>query len=79
MSTGMKKPKKRGRPKINKADHRKVVPIRLTDAERKLYSNLANANDQNLSEWIREALRNAIQPTGSDSVVTGAREGSGNI
>lgn len=57
-----KKTKKAGRPKLPKG-HAKghMLRMRLNDADRKLFTKAAQANDQNLSAWIRDTLRAAAE------------------
>ena len=52
--------KKVGRPKLPKG-HVKghMLRMRINDADLKLFTRAAQANDQNLSEWIRVILRDA--------------------
>ena len=49
----------RGRPALPKKHVKSnIVPIRLKDEELKAFTKAAKANDQTLSEWMRESLRN---------------------
>lgn len=55
-----KKPvaKKRGRPPLAKGEVKaKIVPMRLQDADVKLFEKAARAAKQTLSEWMRTTLR----------------------
>jgi hypothetical protein len=55
-----KKPvaKKRGRPPLAKGQVKaKIVPMRLRDADVKLFEKAAKATKQSLSEWMRSTLR----------------------
>lgn len=57
-----KKPvaKKRGRPPLAKGEVKaKIVPMRLQDADVKLFEKAAKATKQTLSEWMRSTLRDA--------------------
>ena len=57
-----KKPvaKKRGRPPLAKGEVKaKIVPMRLHDADVKLFEKAAKASKVTLSEWMRDALRKA--------------------
>ena len=58
-----KKPsKKRGRPKLAKGEVKaKIVPMRLQDADVKLFARAAKASKLTLSEWMRDTLRQAAQ------------------
>ena len=57
-----KKARSVGRPKLPKGHAKgKIVPMRLNDADLKLFSKAANASNQNLSEWMRATLRAAVQ------------------
>jgi uncharacterized protein (DUF1778 family) len=59
-----KKPvaKKRGRPPLAKGEVKaKIVPMRLQDADVKLFERAAKASKQTLSEWMRNTLRSATQ------------------
>ncbi len=59
-----KKPvaKKRGRPPLAKGQVKaKIVPMRLQDADVKLFSKAAQASKLTLSEWMRDTLRQAAQ------------------
>jgi uncharacterized protein (DUF1778 family) len=57
----MPKAKKIGRPKLPKGHAKgKIVPVRLTDDEAKLFAKAANASEhKTLSAWIRHTLREA--------------------
>ena len=64
MSTIKKTPtKKRGRPKVAKAELKgRIVPVRFTDAELKLFAKAMKTSEQNtLSGWIRHTLREAAE------------------
>lgn len=51
-------PKKRGRPPLAKGQVKaKIVPMRLQDADVKLFEKAAKATKQSLSEWMRSTLR----------------------
>lgn len=57
-----KKPpaKKRGRPPLAKGQVKaKIVPMRLHDADVKLFEKAAKASKLTLSEWMRDTLRKA--------------------
>jgi uncharacterized protein (DUF1778 family) len=58
--SGTKKTKKVGRPKLPKG-HAKghMLRMRLNEADRQLFTKAAEKSGQNLSAWIREALRKA--------------------
>jgi hypothetical protein len=57
-----KKPPKRGRPSLPKGQVKaKIVPMRLHDADVKLFEKAAKANKVTLSEWMRDTLREAAQ------------------
>jgi len=50
--------KKRGRPPLAKGQVKaKIVPMRLQDADVKLFEKAAKATKQTLSEWMRSTLR----------------------
>jgi hypothetical protein len=55
--------KKRGRPKLAKGEVKgRIVPVRFTDAELKLFAKAVKASDQDtLSGWIRQTLRQAAE------------------
>lgn len=54
--------KKVGRPKLPKGHAKaQMLRMRINDADLKLFSKAARANDQNLSEWIRVILREAAE------------------
>ena len=57
----MPKAKKRGRPPLPKGHVKgKIVPMRLTDQEAKLFVKAAKAHGhESLSSWIRHTLREA--------------------
>jgi len=64
MSTTNKTPaKKRGRPKLAKGEVKgRIVPVRFTDAELKLFAKAMKTSEQNtLSGWIRQTLREAAE------------------
>jgi uncharacterized protein (DUF1778 family) len=54
-----KSTKKLGRPKLPKgAAKGRIVPVRLSDEELKLFTKAANASEhKTLSGWIRHSLR----------------------
>jgi uncharacterized protein (DUF1778 family) len=56
-----KSTKKMGRPKLPKgAAKGRIVPVRLSDEELKLFTKAANASEhKTLSGWIRQSLRDA--------------------
>lgn len=56
-----KKAKKRGRPPLPKGHVKgKIVPMRLTADEAKLFTKAANASKhESLSAWMRHTLREA--------------------
>jgi hypothetical protein len=58
-----KKAKKVGRPKLPKGHAKgKIVPVRLNDAELKLFTKAAEASEhKTLSSWIRHTLREAAE------------------
>jgi hypothetical protein len=53
--------KKRGRPKLAKGEVKgRIVPVRFTDAELKLFAKAVKSSEQDtLSGWIRQTLREA--------------------
>lgn len=53
--------KKRGRPKLPKGEAKgRIVPVRFTDGELKLFAKAAKASEQDtLSAWIRHTLTQA--------------------
>lgn len=59
----MPKAKKIGRPKLPKGHAKgKIVPVRLTDAEAKLFAKVAERSEhKTLSSWIRHALQTAAE------------------
>lgn len=59
-----KSTKKIGRPKLPKGEAKgRIVPVRFTEAELKLFSKAAKASEQStLSGWIRETLKTAAVP-----------------
>ena len=58
MNDTKKTTKKRGRPKLAKGQVKaKIVPMRLQDADLKLFAREAKASKLSLSEWMRSALR----------------------
>ena len=61
--TNKKSTKKMGRPKLPKGEAKgRIVPIRFTEAELKLYAKEVKASEQDtLSAWVRETLRKATQ------------------
>jgi hypothetical protein len=61
MITTKKPAKKRGRPKLAKSEVKgRIMPVRFTDAELKLFTKAANASEhKTLSSWIRYSLREA--------------------
>ena len=64
MNTTNKTPaKKRGRPKLAKGEVKgRIVPVRFTDAELKLFSKAMKSSEENtLSGWIRHTLRQAAE------------------
>jgi predicted HicB family RNase H-like nuclease len=70
MSKENKAPKKRGRgrPPLPKGHVKaKIVPMRLTDEDVKLFSKAAEASKQSLSEWMRSTLRDAATGTSRGS------------
>jgi hypothetical protein len=56
------KPKKRGRPPLPKGQSKaKYVPVRLSEADVKAFTNAMNKSDhKTLSGWIRHTLREAV-------------------
>jgi len=58
-----KSTKKIGRPKLPKGEAKgRIVPIRFTEAELKLYAKEVKASDQaTFSAWVRETLKKATQ------------------
>jgi hypothetical protein len=58
-----KRPKKMGRPKLPKGHAKgKIVPVRLNDAEVKLFTKAADKSEcKTLSVWIRHTLKEAAQ------------------
>lgn len=66
MNTIKKTPaKKRGRPKLAKGEVKgRIVPVRFTDAELKLFAKAMKTSEENtLSGWIRHTLRQAAEAT----------------
>ena len=61
----MPKTKKMGRPKLPKGHAKgKIVPVRLNDAEVKLFTKAADRSEhKTLSAWIRQSLREAAERT----------------
>ena len=61
-----KSTKKRGRPKLPKGELKgRIVPVRFSDAELKLFAKAAKASEQDsLSAWIRHTLRVAAEAAG---------------
>lgn len=59
----MPKAKKLGRPKLPKGHAKgKIVPVRLNDAEVKLFTKAADKSEhKTLSAWIRHTLRKAAE------------------
>jgi uncharacterized protein (DUF1778 family) len=58
MNTKKTATKKRGRPPLGKGQVKaKIVPMRLQDADVKLFEKAAKATKQSLSEWMRSTLR----------------------
>jgi uncharacterized protein (DUF1778 family) len=58
MSTKKPAAKRRGRPPLAKGQVKaKVVPMRLQDADVKLFEKAAKKTNQTLSEWMRSTLR----------------------
>lgn len=54
------KPKKVGRPKLPKGHAKgRVLGLRLTDEEIKIFTTAAKANKQTVSEWMRRTLGKA--------------------
>jgi hypothetical protein len=58
-----KKPKKMGRPRLPKGHAKgKIVPVRLNDAEVKLFTKAADKSEhKTLSAWIRYTLQTAAE------------------
>lgn len=56
-----KSTKKMGRPKLPKGEAKgRIVPVRFTEAELKLFSRAVKASDQNtLSGWLRQVANDA--------------------
>jgi hypothetical protein len=56
-----KSTKQMGRPRLPKGEAKgRIVPIRFTEAELKLYAKEVKASDQNtFSAWVRETLKKA--------------------
>lgn len=52
----MSKPKKMGRPKLPKAEVRKVFPLRISDAERASYEKAAKSAGIATPAWMRGTL-----------------------
>jgi uncharacterized protein (DUF1778 family) len=62
MNATKKPTKKRGRPPLAKGQVKaKIVPMRLQDADVKLFARAAKASKLTLSEWMRATLRQAAQ------------------
>lgn len=58
----MKKPRKVGRPKLEKGHAKaKIVPVRFKGEDLKKIAAAAKANKQTVSEWVRSTLNAAIQ------------------
>lgn len=57
------KPRKPGRPKLPKGHAKgKIVPVRLNDAETKLFTKAAaKSSHKTLSSWIRHTLKEAAE------------------
>lgn len=54
------KPKKVGRPKLPKGHAKgRVLGLRLTDEEIKIFTTAAKAKKQTVSEWVRSTLGEA--------------------
>ncbi len=49
-----------GRPLLPENEVKKVTPIRFPDDERKGYERAAKAAGLNLSEWIRQTLKESM-------------------
>ena len=64
----MPKAKKMGRPKLPKGHAKgKIVPVRLNDAEVKLFTRTADKSEhKTLSAWIRHTLREAAEKVQSN-------------
>lgn len=61
MNATKKPTKKRGRPKLARGEVKaKIVPMRLQDADVKLFEKAAKASKLTLSEWMRNTLRKAM-------------------
>ncbi|HKO98270.1 MAG TPA: hypothetical protein VJU86_14830 [Pyrinomonadaceae bacterium] len=52
-----------GRPRLPKGEAKgRIVPVRFTEAELKLFSKAVKASEHNtLSAWLREVANNAAQ------------------
>jgi predicted HicB family RNase H-like nuclease len=56
------KPKRPGRPTLPKGEAKgSIVPVRFSPEERKRVEAAARASNQNVSQWIRGTLANALQ------------------
>ena len=56
------KTKKVGRPKLPRGEAKgRIVPVRFTALDLKAMEAAAKASKQNVSEWIRDTVSNAIQ------------------
>lgn len=51
---------KRGRPKVKKAEFKKPFPMRFSDAELKLFEEVAGKTP--VRQWIRDTLYAAVGP-----------------
>jgi len=75
MSSTKKTAKKRGRPSLPKGHVKgKIVPMRLTDAELKLFSKATKADGHDtLSSWMRHTLNAAAERHADRSVPKSSR------
>jgi predicted HicB family RNase H-like nuclease len=61
MPTSKPKPKKIGRPRMEKGEAKgSIVPVRFSPEDRKRVEAAAKASKQNVSTWIRSTLSAAI-------------------
>lgn len=61
MPTSKPKPKKPGRPKMEKGEAKgSIVPVRFSPDERKRVEAAAKASNQTVSAWIRSTLDSAL-------------------
>jgi hypothetical protein len=57
-----KKPSKRGRPPLPKGDAKAIMlRVRITPDELRAVEVKAKANNQTVSEWVRDLVRDAVR------------------